>query len=125
DGQTNIATLEGQVEASAQDVVVPVNAGMVSTIHPGEPPSPARALDRELDIQWDSYEWRDDHFYISGRIDPANTLLAMGEELPISRAGRFEEKLQLTSRSQPVVLVVENAMGEARKYRLLPWLSND
>ncbi|MGD1853578.1 MAG: FecR domain-containing protein [Leptolyngbyaceae cyanobacterium] len=125
DGQTNVATLEGQVEASAQEVAVPVNAGMVSIIHPGEPPSPARELDRELDIQWDSYEWRGDHFYMAGRIDAANTLLAMGDELATSRAGRFEESLQLPSRSQPVVLTVQNAMGEARTYRLLPWLSND
>ena len=125
DGQTTIATTEGQVEASANKVVVPVDPGMVSIIYPGEPPSLARTLDRELDIQWDGYEWRDNHFYISGRIDPANELLAMGEEISISRTGRFEEELQLSSRSQPAVLTVQNAMGETRTHRLLPWLSHD
>ncbi|MEM7063352.1 MAG: FecR family protein [Cyanobacteria bacterium P01_B01_bin.77] len=125
DGQTNVATLEGQVEASAQSIVVPVNAGMVSIIHPGEPPTPARVLDRELKIQWHGYEWKNDRFYVSGRIDAANNLVAMGEELPVGRTGHFEEMLQLTDRSQPVVLTVQNAMGEARTYRLLPWLSHD
>ncbi|MBE9066760.1 FecR domain-containing protein [Leptolyngbya cf. ectocarpi LEGE 11479] len=124
-GQTNVATLEGQVEASAQSVVVPVDAGMVSIIHPGDPPTPARVLDRELKIQWLSYEWKNDQFYISGRIDAANTLLAMGEELPVGRTGHFEENLQLTDRSQPVVLTVQNALGEARTYKILPWLSHD
>lgn len=124
-GQTNVATLEGQVEASAQSVVVPVDAGMVSIIHPGDPPTPARPLDRELEIEWNGYEWKNDRFYISGRIDAANTLLAMGEELPVGRTGHFEETLQLTDRSPSVVLTVQNALGETRQYRLLPWLSHD
>ncbi|MEM1252649.1 MAG: FecR family protein [Cyanobacteria bacterium P01_H01_bin.21] len=125
EGQTNVATLEGQVEAIAQDVAVPVDAGMVSIIHPGEPPTSTRSLDRKLDIQWDLYEWRDDHFYMAGRIDAANTLLAMGEELSVSRTGHFEQKLRLSDRSLPVVLTVQNAVGESRTHRLLPWLSND
>ena len=125
EGQTNIATLEGQVEASAQNVSVPVDAGMVSIIHPGEPPTPARTLDRELDIQWHIYEWREDHFYMAGRIDSANSLSAMGEDLPVSRSGHFAQKLYLTSRNQPVILSVQNAVGESRTHRILPWLSND
>ncbi|MDV3350107.1 FecR family protein [Leptothoe sp. LEGE 181152] len=124
-GQTNVATLEGQVEASAQNVAVPVDAGMVSIIHPGEPPTPARSLDRKLDIQWELYEWRDDHFYMAGRIDAANTLLALGEALSVSRTGHFEQKLELSSRNQPVILTVQNAVGESRTHRMLPWLSND
>ena len=125
EGQTNVATLEGRVEAIAQNVAVPVDAGMVSIIHPGEPPAPAQSLDRKLDIQWQLYEWREDHFYMAGRIDAANTLLAMGEELSVSRTGHFEQKLRLSDRSQPVVLSVQNAVGESRTHRLLPWLSND
>lgn len=125
EGQTNVATLEGQVEASAQEVSVPVDAGEVSIIYPGEPPTSVRALDRRLDIQWQAYEWRTNHFYIAGHIDAANTLLAMEDEVSVSRSGYFEERIPLTDRSQPVELTVQNAMGETRTHRLLPWLSHD
>ncbi|MEM9978525.1 MAG: FecR family protein, partial [Cyanobacteria bacterium P01_D01_bin.2] len=125
DGQTSVATLEGQVEASAQNVAVPVDAGMVSIIYPGEPPTSPQSLDRELDIQWQTYEWREDHFYMAGWIDPANTLMVMGDEISTTRTGYFAKKVFLADRSHRVMLTVQNAMGEARIYELLPWLSND
>ncbi|MEM1239432.1 MAG: FecR family protein [Cyanobacteria bacterium P01_H01_bin.26] len=125
DGQTSVATLEGQVEASAQNVAVPVDAGMVSIIYPGEPPTSPQSLDRKLDIQWQTYEWREDHFYMAGWIDPANTLMVMGDEISTTRTGYFAKKVFLADRSHRVMLTVQNAMGEARIYELLPWLSND
>ena len=125
DGQTSVATLEGQVEASAQNVAVPVDAGMVSIIYTGEPPTSPQSLDRKLDIQWQTYEWRKDHFYVAGWIDPANTLMVMGDDISITRTGYFEKKVLLADRSQRVMLTVQNAMGEARMHELLPWLSND
>ena len=125
DGQTSVATLEGQVEASAQNVAVPVDAGMVSIIHPGEPPTSPQSLDRKLDIQWQTYEWRNDHFYVAGWIDRANTLMVMGDEIATTRTGYFAKKVFLADRSQQVMLTVQNPMGETRMHSLLPWLATD
>lgn len=52
DGTTNIATLTGQVAAIAESVTVPVDAGQVSTLFPGEVPSSPAPLDRVLENQW-------------------------------------------------------------------------
>lgn len=125
EGSTSVGTLEGRVEVSAEAVTVPVDAGMVSILHPGEEPSPARVMDRELDIQWDAHEWQTDNLYVAGYIDAANTLLVMGEEIPTDRSGYFEKNIPLRRRSTRVVITVQNPVGESRKYRFFPWLSPD
>ena len=124
DGRTGIATLEGQVEASAQSVSVPVDAGMVSIVRPGEPPTPARTLDRDLDIQWHTHEWQSDHLYISGRIDAANTLFVDEQEITTSRAGYFEDKIPLARRRHRVLATVQNPVGETRDHSLFRWLAH-
>lgn len=125
DGKMSVGTLEGQVDASAQSVSVPVDAGMVSIIRPGEPPTPAQALDRKLGIKWHGYEWQPDHLYISGRIDAANTLLVMGKEIPISRAGYFEKRIPLAQHMYRARIVVQNSVGETRTHNLFRWLADD
>jgi hypothetical protein len=125
EGKTGVATLEGKVEASAQSVVVPVEAGEVSIIRPGEPPTPAQPLDRDLDIQWTGYEWRDNQLYIEGRINPANTLLVADNEIPIDRTGRFKAEISLAKRTHRVIAIVKNPMEETRNHRLFRWLAHD
>ncbi|MBX2862932.1 MAG: FecR family protein [Leptolyngbyaceae cyanobacterium MAG.088] len=124
DGKTGIATLEGKVEASAQSVAVPVEAGMVSIIRPGETPTPAKPLDRELDIQWTLYEWRDKQLHIEGKINPANTLLVAGEDITIGRTGYFKADIPLKKRTHRVIATVKNPMGETRRHRLFHWLAH-
>ena len=125
DGKTGVATLEGKVEASAQSVEVPVDAGMVSIIHPGEPPTPAQPLDRTLDIQWKLYEWRDNRLYLEGKINPANTLLVAENEISINRTGYFKADIPLQKRTHRVIAAVKNPMGETRNHRLFRWIAHD
>ncbi|MEM9004157.1 MAG: FecR domain-containing protein [Cyanobacteria bacterium P01_F01_bin.86] len=121
DGKTSIATLEGQVEASAQSVTVPVNAGFVSIVHPGEAPTPARPLDRELAIQWQTQERRGRRLHISGRINTANALFRNETEIAVSRTGYFELVVPLASPNRSTVLTVKNPLGESRTHRIRPW----
>ncbi|NER82794.1 MAG: FecR domain-containing protein [Leptolyngbya sp. SIO1D8] len=121
DGTTTIATLEGQVEALAQSRSVLVDAGSTVMIHPGEPPSSPRPLDRELAIDWQTQERRLNRLYVSGRIDPANHLLLNGEEIPISRSGYFEIVKPQANRHRSVVFTVQNPLGESRVYRMRLW----
>lgn len=125
DGKTGVATLEGKVAASAQAVEVPVEAGMVSIIRPGEPPSPAQPLDRALDIQWTLYEWRENQLHIEGRINPANQLLVADTEVAIDRTGRFNADISVKNRTHRVIATVKNPMGETRNHRLFRWLAHD
>lgn len=124
-GTTGVATLEGKVEASAQSVAVPVEAGMVSIIRPGETPTAAQPLDRDLDIQWTLYEWRDNQLHIEGKINPANTLFVAEEEISIDRAGHFKGDIPLKKRTHRVIATVKNPMGETRHHRLFRWLAHD
>ncbi|MBE7386199.1 MAG: FecR domain-containing protein [Leptolyngbya sp. SIO1E4] len=120
-GKTSVATLEGQVEVSAQSITVPVDAGEVSIIRPGEPPTSTRTLDRELDIQWQTQERRAHRLHISGRIDAANTLFLGAEELAVSRSGYFEGVVPLANRNRSVVFTVRNPLGESRTHRIRLW----
>ena len=121
DGKTSIATLEGQVEAIAQSATVPVDAGFVSIVHPGEPPTTARPLDRELAVQWQAQERRGRQLYVSGYIDAANALFWGDQEITISRTGYFEAVVFLNSANQNAVFTVKNPLGEARSHRIRSW----
>ena len=125
DGKTSIATLEGQVAAIAQDVSVLIDPGLASIIHPGEPPTAPRPLDRDLDIQWQSQTRRGHRLVLVGQIDPANTLLLGAEEVDISRTGRFEVVMVSGARHRLIVLTVRNPMGESRTHHLRTWQLDD
>ncbi|MEA5466182.1 FecR family protein [Leptothoe sp. PORK10 BA2] len=124
-GKTGIATLEGKVEASAQSVKVPVAPGMVSIIHPGEAPTPARPLDRTLEIQWNLFEWRGNRLYVEGKIDSANSLLVAENEISVDRHGYFKSDFPLSKSTHRVIATVQNPMGETRDHRLFRWIVHD
>lgn len=124
-GSTNIATLEGKVEASAQSVEVPVEAAMVAMIRPGETPRPAKPLDRTLDIDWKLYEWRDKRLYLEGHVDPANLLFVANTEIPIDASGYFNTDIPLQKRTHLVKARVQNPVGETRNHKLFRWISHD
>lgn len=119
-GQTNVATLEGQVEAQAQDVRVAVNSEMVSMIYPGAAPTSVRPLDRELAVDWENYEWRNDAFYLAGYTDAANLLWVNNEEVTVNRAGYFEQTVPFNRQRRVVSVMVQNAMGETRMHQVFP-----
>lgn len=120
DGQTNVATLEGQVEANAQDIGVIVNPEMVSMIYPGSAPTTVRPLDRELAIGWENYEWRNDTFYLAGYTDAANLLWVNNQEVTVNRAGYFEQMIPFNRQRRVVSVMVQNAMGETRTHKVFP-----
>lgn len=124
-GKASIATLEGQVEAIAQNLEVPVDAGFASVVRPGEAPTPPRPLDRELDIQWQVQARRGQRFIIAGQIDPANALWLGEEEIAIDRTGNFEVERPLRSRGRTLTLTVRNPLGESRTHRLQTWQWDD
>ncbi|MEM9805424.1 MAG: FecR family protein [Cyanobacteria bacterium P01_D01_bin.56] len=124
-GKMGVATLEGKVDASAQSVDVPVEAGMVSVIRPGETPTPAQPLDRTLDIRWELYEWRDNRLYVEGHVDSANLLFVAGTEMPIDRSGYFKADIPLQKRTHRVKASVQNPVGETRNHQLFRWLAHD
>lgn len=119
-GQTNVAALEGQVEAGAQGVRVSVDAGKVSIIYPGAAPTAAKELDRELDIRWQNYEWRGEGCYMAGYVDAANLLWVNDQEVSVNRAGYFDQTISFGSQRRVVPIMVQNPMGETRVHRVFP-----
>lgn len=119
-GQTNIAALEGQVDAVAQKARVPINAGEVSIIYPGAAPTITRSLDRQLDIRWKDYEWRGEAFYMAGYVDAANLLWVNDQEISVDRAGYFEQTIPFYRQRGVVSIMVQNPMGEIRTHKVFP-----
>lgn len=119
-GQTNVAALEGQVEAAAQGVRIPVNANKVSIIYPGTAPTNPRDLDRELEIRWQDYEWRDEEFYMAGYVDAANLLWVNDQEVSVDRAGYFEQTIPFNRQRRVVSIIVQNPIGETRTHKVFP-----
>ncbi|MEM6255276.1 MAG: FecR domain-containing protein [Cyanobacteria bacterium P01_D01_bin.156] len=119
-GQTNVATLEGQVDVSAQGVSMPVTSGTASIIYPGEAPTAVRSVDRELDIRWEDYEWRGESFYMAGYVDAANVIRVNDQEVTVDRAGYFEQIVVFDRKRQVVSIIVQNPMGETRTHRVFP-----
>ncbi|MEA5466181.1 FecR domain-containing protein [Leptothoe sp. PORK10 BA2] len=120
EGQTNVAALEGQVEAGAQGSRVAVNPGQVSIIYPGSAPTEAQDLDRELDIRWQDYEWREEGFYMAGFVDAANLLWVNDQQIPVDRAGYFDQIISAVRYRRVVSIMVQNPMGETRIHRVFP-----
>ena len=114
DGQTAVATLEGAVEAIAQDTAVRVEANLVSVIHPGEAPSPPQSLDRELRFQMTEGYRQGNLIYIAGYIDPANTALIEGQEIKVSRQGYLRTSVSRSRQQTDVQMVIRNPLGEER-----------
>lgn len=125
DGKTSVAALEGSVAASAQSVTVSVDAGLASVMRPGEPPTRPSPLDRTLDILWERRQRRGNRLFLSGRINPTNTLFLDGEEVAIMPTGRFERTIMSGGRLRSVELTVENPLGESRVHRLQLWQTPD
>ncbi|MEO1093408.1 MAG: FecR domain-containing protein [Cyanobacteria bacterium J06638_28] len=121
DGKTSIATLEGKVDVIAQLQSVAVDAGLTSIIYPGEPPTQPQSLDRDLDIELTAQGRRNGAFTVLGQINPANTLLLDGKEVPIQRTGQFETTIPSGSRNHEVEFVVRNALGESRTHLIRQW----
>lgn len=124
-GKTSIGTLEGSVEATAESITVDVDAGLASIIRPGEPPTAPTPLDRQLDITWLNQTRRGNRLFVSGRVDPTNSVFVGEEEITVSPRGTFEWSGNQAVPNRSLIVTVKNPLGEARQHPLLTWQIRD
>ncbi|MEM9450566.1 MAG: FecR family protein [Cyanobacteria bacterium P01_E01_bin.6] len=121
-GKTAVATATGSVEVSAQDVTVFVNPGFVTSIIPGEPPTPPRRIDRQLRLGIEHIRRTNSQIVLRGRVDPVNTVQVNGNPVRIEEDGSF----RLTLRNSPLeyagsehlTVIVHNPLEETRTYQV-------
>lgn len=128
-GTMAIATESGAVEVSApadapsnrQDDSVIVHPGYMSTIAPGEAPSPPRLIDRRLDIEILRQYDRGSRVTLKAKVDPANSVLFNGEDVVMDQEGLITTSVAL--HHSVLEVVVRNPMGETREHFI--WLKDD
>ena len=117
-GKTGIATLEGAVEASAQGQAVMINPGFASIIIPGEPPSPPRPIDRELQLRIIDWRRMGSGVDFLADVDPTNSVLINGQEIKVSRIGRVDARIPQQTNKPFLTVLVRNPLGEEKAYRV-------
>lgn len=117
-GKTSVGTLEGTVDAVAQGELVLVEAGFASAIPPGEPPTPPQPLDRELVFELILLEQQDRMLLLEGQVNPTNTVLLEGQDVPVSLTGEVSTTISRSNPDLPITLTVRNPLGESKDYRL-------
>lgn len=118
-GKTGVATLVGQVDASAQGETVTVNPGFVTVIVPGEPPTPPRPLDRVLQFRPRNIQRTSGGIILSGQADPANLVVVNGQTVETSANGRFSTFVSASPLNRLVEVVVRNPVGDERTHTLV------
>ncbi|MGF1567162.1 MAG: FecR domain-containing protein [Nodosilinea sp.] len=118
DGKTAVATLEGVVAATAAGQSVNVEAGFATVIRPGEPPLAPFALDRELDLRLSHQRRGSRQLNLEGYVNPANSVLINGQEIPVNRRGFFSTHLTVPANQAFLTVIVRNPLGEERRHRL-------
>ncbi len=114
--RTMIATAQGMVLAIAQGQEVEVNPGFLSQILPGQPPSPPRKLDRELDTTLLQFRLRGNTIKIRAQVNPDNLVFLAGKEQALTPQGEFDVIIPRTAVGTE--LTVRNALGEEKKHRI-------
>ena len=119
DGQTAIATESGRVVASAQGEEVVVDAGLLSIIRPGEPPTPAQTFrdDPTLNIEVLSSTSRST-VNIVGFTDTANIVKINGEIIRFNEEGRFDWETAISG-DRTIQAEVITPLGTQQEYRLV------
>lgn len=119
-GKTGLATLQGNVVASAQGQAIPVNAGFQNLTIPGEPPSPAVPLRDDPGLQVRVLKEIQHGVRIVrfiGKTDPVNTLLIEGVPQATDREGHFDIQLPVPSKPH-YTAVVTTPLGKQQVYEL-------
>ncbi len=113
-----VGTESGLVNASSNGESVDLGPETGSAIFPAEPPLPPLPLDRELRFQLDEVDYREKQVWISGQVNPLNSVIANGVDLDISKTGTFEQLIP-ARRGQAIAIAVLNALGDERRYIFL------
>ena len=118
-GKTNLATLEGEVTASAQGQTVLVGKGFGSTIVPGEPPTPPRLLtdDVSLRLIW-LRRTSLGTVEVVGRVDPFNLVWIDDRDVDVSKDGKFATTFPIPSNYR-FKIRIQSPLGKDRSYSLL------
>ena len=134
-GTMAIATESGAVEVNGNtdapgagagadnfgDTSVMVYPGYMSTIAPGEAPSPPRLIDRRLDIEILRQSFSGSRVHLKAKVDPANSVLFEGEEVVMDKEGIITTSVAL--HHSVLKVVVRNPMGDTREHFF--WIKDD
>lgn len=118
DGKTSVGTLEGIVTTEAAGRTVEVNAGFATVVIPGEPPLTPLVLDRELDFRFSYWRRGSRQLYIEAYVNPTNTVVVNGKEVPINRRGLLTAHIIVPANQPYLTVFVRNPLGEERRHRL-------
>jgi hypothetical protein len=118
-GQTVLATQEGQVAASAQGKTVLVQPGFATRIVPGEVPEDPRQVTNDLTLQRLSlFRTSLGTVAIKGRVEPFNLVKINGQSVTVDRDGNFQIDLPVPLSLQ-LKIQVQNLLDQKARYPLL------
>jgi hypothetical protein len=109
DGKMGVATLDGDVETSAQGSIVMVPGGFQNLTIPGEPPQPAVPLRDNTDLEYEIARFVEGgvrRVRLIGRVDPVNSVFVGDEPQTTNRQGQFSFWLPLRNRIRLQVKVI-------------------
>jgi hypothetical protein len=119
-GKMSVATLEGQVAASAQGQEVAIDAGFQNFTIPGEPPTPPVPITNNVDLKYrwvKRFDQRDRQLLLEGRVDPVNTVVVNEVVQNTDRNGNFSLIVPVTSFPNLRVTVI-TPLGIQKEYAL-------
>ena len=118
-GQTVLATQEGQVAASAQGKTVLIEPGFATRIVPGEPPEDPRQVNHDLSLQGlRVFRTSLGTVLVKGRVEPFNLVTVNGEPATVDRSGNFQKELPVPLSLQ-LTIQVQNLLDQKANYPLL------
>lgn len=118
DGKTGVATLEGQIAATAQAETVLINPEFQSLIVPGEPPTPPEPLRNDTRLNLRRLVAVDAQTAeIVGQIDPVNFLIIAGVPRIVEDDGRFRFEVPLSA-ARRIAATVITPLGIRQEYEL-------
>lgn len=116
-GKTNIATIDGTVEAIAQGQTVRVEKGFGSIIIPGEPPTPPLVFTNDVSLRrvrvfrstFGTVDFR-------GRVDPLNLVFINDRAVEVDKNGQIQAQIRLFSGFE-LRVKVQSPLGREVVYR--------
>ncbi len=123
DGRTVLATLDGAVNTSAQNIDVLVNKGFQNQTIVGEPPSQPVPIQDNTDIDYQTiklFENGERQVILVGNVDFANTVSIDGVAQNVDRDGQFRAVLNTNSIYRAEIqVIVTTPSGKQRTYDLV------
>lgn len=119
-GKSAVATLEGQVIATAQGQDVAVDAGFQNFTIPGEPPSPPVPITNDTGLTFrlvKTFAGPIRKVRLEGQVDPVNAVFVEGQPIASDREGRFSVLLPAPNFPRYRVVVI-TPLGKTQDHEL-------